>query len=66
MGVLLETGLWLPPMNCCSCPFLSRQVWDLSDIDKDGHLDRGEFAVVRRPGAGEGGPGVLGKYQALW
>lgn len=23
------------------------QVWDLSDIDKDGHLDKDEFAVVR-------------------
>lgn len=32
------TQLW-------SCPHVA-QVWDLSDIDKDGHLDRDEFAVV--------------------
>lgn len=25
---------------------LCDQVWDLSDIDKDGHLDKDEFAVV--------------------
>lgn len=41
-----------PPTTC-----LLLQVWDLSDIDKDGHLDRDEFAVVRpsaTPASGEG------------
>ena len=26
------------------------RVWDLSDIDKDGMLDKDEFAVVSKPG----------------
>lgn len=46
-------------MLCCKLaspvtwPYVcAPQVWDLSDIDKDGHLDRDEFAVVGPAGKG--------------
>lgn len=47
-----------PSQTAISAVPLCLQVWDLSDIDKDGHLDRDEFAVVSFDG-GRGWSGSI-------
>ncbi|CAG13503.1 unnamed protein product, partial [Tetraodon nigroviridis] len=44
--VLINSKLPLDVLGKVCCCLTAVQVWDLSDIDKDGHLDKDEFAVA--------------------